>query len=100
MKYEDAKRLQKSIKSVYIINDYEEIKFYLESGPYKRGNLDFNNFDDIRYNLYLELNKVLIDKSDYIVIQPNTMDFVTDNIISYILYYNRINSDGISRTRY
>ena len=80
MKYQDALNLQQEIKKTYIKDDHEDIKFY----------------KDIRYNLYQELNRVLLKKDDYVIIQPNDKEFMTQNIISYIDYSLK---EGLCRKR-
>lgn len=96
MKYQDALNLQQQIKKSYIKDDHEDIKFYLESGPYRRNEPNFNDLKDIRYNLYQELNRVLLKKDDYVIIQPNDKEFMTQNIMSYIDYSLK---EGLCRKR-
>ena len=80
---ESAILLQRDIRFQYRLEDIEEIKFYLNPGPFKRkSDLD----DNPEYQMYLRNNKRILDliNPDYIEIDPDEIDVVTSCIVEEI----------------
>lgn len=88
MTYKKAESFTKEIKKEYLNEDYEDLKLFLESGRYKRSNIDLSSQEGLRYNAYIELNKLILKQMtlDYIHIPANDTYTVTNTILGCIEY--------------
>ena len=86
LKYNEAKKYSFDIKMKYFTSCREDLKLYLESGTYKRKELNLTSFEDLRYNTYLELNKLILARANtrYINIPTGDIEVVNDSILESI----------------
>ena len=79
----DALALQKKIRGQYDLEDVEELKFFLNPGPYRRESDLDNNPEYQEYLLNTELF-LLVCHPDYIGIDYGGLDDVTNRILNEI----------------
>lgn len=88
MTFKDAFELMNSIKKEYIQEDHEDMKLFLESGRHRRRDLDKSNAEDLRYNTYIEINKLILKQMhiEYVHVPANDIHIVTSTILGCIDY--------------
>lgn len=87
-----AKEILAYFKEQYPVEDVEKLKIFLLPGDYTKKE-DFGSDKRILYNVYLELNKLLLQYQNinYIYIKPNEVKIVTDQIHNIIFKESEFN---------
>lgn len=88
MSFNSALIYMLKIKKEYIQQNYESLKLFLSSSS-TVNNKQILNESDLRYNAYIELNKLILEKMpiDYTYISSNSKQIVTFSILNCIQDY-------------